>query len=151
RIANAFWTGTQFVGVGPAGALATSPDGVAWTARASNVTETLQGVAASTQGIVVVGSGGRIIGPVDVRITWTTPTFATIRSLTGTPWVGREFWAVGSGGTVVRSSDGSAWTVLPTPYSAGSNAFSLNDVLWLPEAGGRLLAAGSDGLIATSP
>jgi len=151
RIANAIWTGTQFVGVGPSGALATSPDGVAWTARASNVTETLGGVAASTQGIVVVGSGGRIIGSVDGGITWTTRTSGTNASLNRITWTGSEFYAVGSGGTVVRSSDGSAWTVLATPYSAGSNAFSLNDVVWLPNTDGRLLAAGSDGLIATSP
>jgi len=151
RIANAFWTGTQFVGVGPAGALATSPDGVAWTARASNVTETLQGVAASTQGIVVVGSGGRIIGSVDGGITWTTRTSGTNATLNRVTWTGSDFYAVGSAGTVVRSSDGRAWTLLPTPYSAGSNAFSLNDAVWLPTADGQLLAAGSDGLIATSP
>jgi photosystem II stability/assembly factor-like uncharacterized protein len=147
---KAFWLGGQFLAVGSSGALATSTDGLAWTSRVSGVTATLRGAAASTTTLVVVGDGGTILTSGDGGTGWTPRSSGTTAPLRRVLWTGSEFLAVGSAGRLLRSPDGVAWTNQPTPYSTGANAFALNDLAWIPVAGGRLVLIGSGGLIATS-
>jgi photosystem II stability/assembly factor-like uncharacterized protein len=149
RLDKAFWIGGQFLGVGATGALATSPDGATWTPRVSGVTGTLRGAAASPSTQVVVGDGGTILTSADGGATWTPRTSGTSSTLRRVTWTGTEFLAVGSAGRLLRSPDGVAWTSQPTPY-ASPTAHDLNDVLFVPGAGGRLVLVGSDGLVATS-
>lgn len=149
RIDKPVWIGSQFVGVGTSGAIATSPDGVSWTARASGVTATLRGAAASPNALVVVGDGGTILSSADGGVSWTPRTSGTTFSLKRVAWTGGEFLAVGNTGRLLRSVDGVAWTTLPTPWTASPNAYDLNDIAVLP--GGSLVAVGSGGLVATSP
>lgn len=150
QLRKAFWTGSQFVAVGSGGALATSVDGATWTPRASGVTSSLRGAAAAASVQVVVGDGGVILTSGDGGATWTPRTSGTTFPLRRVVWTGSEFLAVGGTGRLLRSPDGVTWTSQPTPYSASPNAFDLNDVVFLPGGGGRLVVVGSAGLVATS-
>jgi hypothetical protein len=55
------WCETQFVAVGEAGAILTSPDGITWTARTSGTVSNLYGVASHNGVILVVGFGGTVL------------------------------------------------------------------------------------------
>ncbi|HEU4382130.1 MAG TPA: IPT/TIG domain-containing protein [Anaeromyxobacteraceae bacterium] len=145
---KAFWAGGQWVAVGSSGALATSPDGAAWTPRSSGVSVMLRGAAASPATLVVVGDGGTILTSPD-GVTWTPRNSGTTYALRRVTWTGNEFLAAGSTGRLLRSADGVGWTALPTPWTASPNTFDLNDILALP--GGHLVLAGDGGLVATSP
>ncbi len=147
---KAYWTGTQFLAVGSGGALATSTDGASWTSRTSGVSATLNGAAASAAMVVVVGDGGAIVTSGDGGSTWTPRVSGTPFSLRRVVWTGAEFLAVGGAGTLLRSPDGVTWTTQATPYTASPNAFDLNDLLWVPGGGGKLVLVGSHGLVATS-
>lgn len=55
------WCENQFVAVGAAGVIRTSPDGIAWTARTSGTTNDLHGVAGRNGVILVVGYDGIVL------------------------------------------------------------------------------------------
>lgn len=55
------WCENQFVAVGAAGAIRTSPDGITWTARTSGTTNELHGVAGRNGVILVVGYDGIVL------------------------------------------------------------------------------------------
>jgi len=55
------WCDTQFVAVGSAGKISTSPDGVTWTSRTSGTANALYGVAAQGGVILVTGVGGTVL------------------------------------------------------------------------------------------
>jgi len=147
---KAFWVGGQFLAVGSGGALATSADGATWTPRTSGVGGTLRGAAASPTTQVVVGDGGTILSSSDGGAAWTPRTSGTTSSLRRVIWTGSEFLAVGSSGRLLRSADGVTWSSQPTPYAASPGAHDLNELVFVPGGGGRLVVAGSAGLLATS-
>jgi hypothetical protein len=51
-------TNSQFLAVGDAGAVVTSPDGVTWTAKSSGTTASLQGLITAQVQYVAVGTSG---------------------------------------------------------------------------------------------
>lgn len=55
------WCETQFVAVGSAGKIFTSPDGVTWTSRTSGTTADLHGAAGRNGVILVVGYDGTVL------------------------------------------------------------------------------------------
>jgi hypothetical protein len=55
------WCDDQFVAVGSLGKIFTSPNGVAWTARASGTSNDLYGVARLGDTILAVGSLGTVL------------------------------------------------------------------------------------------
>jgi hypothetical protein len=61
NLKGAVWSGSQFVDVGRAGIILTSPDGRTWTAQHSSTLEDLMGVAWSGSQFVVVGNAGIIL------------------------------------------------------------------------------------------
>jgi photosystem II stability/assembly factor-like uncharacterized protein len=141
-----FWTGSQFVGVGDSGLIATSPDGSAWTVRTSNVTQTLYGGAATGTTVVVVGASGAITSSNDGGVTWMARSSGVGSStLHHVTFGGSQFVAVGTGGTVVRSATGETWSTQSTPYSV-----NLGDILWVPSAS-EFVLVGDAGLSALSP
>ena len=105
----------RYVAVGAAGTIVTSTDGLTWTATPSGTTNDLRGVAMAALSTTTDGE--------------TTTTF--------------HFVAVGKAGTVLHSTDGLAWTVLPPVVGAND----LNAVIY----GGQFVAVGSAGAIYTSP
>jgi photosystem II stability/assembly factor-like uncharacterized protein len=150
---DAIWTGLQFIAIGRAGTVVTSPDGVGWTLRTTNISVNLNGATSSASMVVAVGDNGAIITSGDGGVTWAVRNSGTTYTLKKVAWTGSEFVAVGSGGMVLRSTDGITWTIPASPYyniTYGSNNLNLNDVIWTG-TGGRLVAVGTNGLIATSP
>ena len=58
---NAVIYGGQFVAVGSAGGIYTSPDGLTWTPRTSGTTADLTAVTRTQTGYTAVGTGGTIV------------------------------------------------------------------------------------------
>ena len=146
-----FWTGSQFVGVGDNGFIATSPDGSSWTMRSSGVTASLHGGFASGSLLVVGGANvaggttGTLLTSSDGGVTWTSRSTDTIATLRHGVFTGTEYFMVGGGGTLLRSATGESWTRQPTGYTV-----DLRDILWIPAAS-RLVLVGDSGLVAISP
>lgn len=126
--------GATFIAVGDAGAISTSTDGVTWTARTSNTTANLTGIACSANACVAVGGGGAVVRSTDAGATWSAATVAGAPALRriaygnfnnnagATTVTINTFVAVGDGGTVAVSTDGGlTWT---TATVAGAGNFA---------------------------
>ena len=127
------WTGSQLVAVGSSGRVATSPDGVSWTARESGTQIGLGSVAASPQAIVATGGYASVFRSVD-GVSWAEVPASPDYALSSVVWTGSLFVAVGANGTIVTSPDGLTWTA----RSSGTTAH-LQGVAW---SGTRLVAVG---------
>ena len=77
-----------------------------------------------------------------VGVTWSLADSGTDKDLYVVLWAGNRFVAVGDGGTVLSSADGSTWTRLETGISD-----NLRSLTW---TGSRLVAVSQDGKILTS-
>ena len=87
----------EFVAVGAAGTIVTSPDGVTWTPQAKIGTNNLTAVTFGTQ-FVAVGSGGVIFSSLD-GVTWTPVTSGTGSNLTAVISGNNGYVTVGALGT----------------------------------------------------
>lgn len=145
---NIAWSGTLFAVVGANGTILTSPDGYAWSARNSGVTDTLEGITWSTSlsKFIVVGHGqwGRptILTSSD-GVTWTKQTVSagsnvwTLRNVTCSS---NLCVAVGISGAILTSTDGTTWI---TRSSGTQNEIS--NVVW---GGSKFVAiGGSNGAV----
>lgn len=142
------WTGTRFVGVGSAGRVKTSPDGVAWTAQESNTTEDLTAVAWNGSALVAVGIDNTAMTPLVMRSTTGTswdpvplPGFPSVQAR-ALAWTGSCFVATGGLGYMFTSPDGLAWTYHQVPSASGILAFTWD--------GSHLVGVGLGGLIVTT-
>ncbi len=106
------WSGSQFVAVGYAGTILTSPDGVNWTTRTSGTTQILRAVTWSGSQFVVVGDEGTILTSPD-GVDWSTQDSGTVQLFRAVTWSGSQFVAVGlySDSAILTSSDGVHWTI----------------------------------------
>jgi len=114
-----------FVATGAGGALLTSATGSSWIVQDSKTLSALRGAAfsASSTGIhyVVVGDAGAIVTSTSTDGTnWGAITLPgapapSLRSVTSGGALGTRFLAVGQGGTVVFSDDGTTWRSPLTP------------------------------------
>lgn len=142
------WHNNQFVAVGAAGLIMTSPDGFTWTTQTSVTDSTLDDIAQGNGLYVAVGSGsgndGAVLTSPDA-VTWTprTPSGGTC-ALSGVEWNGSIFVAVGAGGSpcIISSPDGITWHRQQVP-----SAQNLFDVTW---NGTRWVAVGAIGEILYS-
>lgn len=107
------WTGTQFVTVGAAGTIMTSPDGTTWTPRSSGTSQNLNAVIWTGTQLVAVGTGGTILTSPD-GVTWAARTSGTALALLAVTWTGSNLVAVGVAQTTLSSPDGVTWTPLGT-------------------------------------
>ncbi|MDA8099821.1 MAG: fibronectin type III domain-containing protein [Nitrospiraceae bacterium] len=138
------WGNNQFVAVGSAGIIVTSPSGSVWTPQASGSTEDLQSVAWSGAKYVAVGGWyGNILTSPD-GLTWTKKPSGVNKFLRHVIWENNQFVAVGTD-TIMTSLDGDAWT--PRVTNAGKE---ISNVAW---NGSKFVAiGGSNGSICfTSP
>lgn len=135
------WIGSQYVAVGAAGTIVTSPDAITWTTRTSGAFgTTLTGVAGNGSTLVVVGQGGLILRSTDAGVTWNTLSTvnagSNTKSLAAVVWSGTQYVAVGSGGIVLNSTDGSTWTQRASGLTDG-------DISAIAFASGRFVAVGA--------
>lgn len=143
----------RFVAVGEAGTILTSPDGLAWTARASGTDKWLLGVTFSPtlDTFVVVGDAGTILTSPD-GITWTPRTSGTAQRLNSVAWSPKRFTfpdvflTVGENGTALTSHDLVTWTPRPT----GDTGW-LRGIATAPPGGADFfVVTGHDGTILTT-
>ena len=131
------WTGAQLVAVGEEGAVATSPDGAAWTPRTAPTGDSFTAVGSSPALVVATtfpysGSQSALLTTPD-GVTWTSraPGFAPFNRVihAGERFVGVGFYSAAT------SADGVDWT-------------TISDVPGIPNAivptGGEYVATGSD-------
>lgn len=144
------WSGMQFVAVGgsynensdltAADTILTSPDGLTWTTRISDVgNRYLSSVAWSGTQFITVGITGEIMSSFD-GVTWSySQEIAAGAGLYDVIWSGNQFVAVGWGSTIATSPDGVTWTMRSSPslYSP-----DLHGVVW---SGTQFVAVGGYG------
>lgn len=136
------WNGSFFTAVGNISGsnpvIYTSPDGVAWTARANASTAQLNAVAGNAAITVAVGNSGTIYTSSD-GATWTARTAnAGTQHLLSVVWTGSCFIAGGAGGTMIKSADGIAWTGVPSGTAA--------DIKSIAYGNSHLIGVGPNGL-----
>lgn len=131
----------QFVIVGGAGAMVTSPDGGTWTARNSGTTNGLAAVGYGNGQFVAVG-GTNILTSAD-GIAWTAQNSGTTNGLNGIGFVNGQFIAVGSAGMILTSPEGISWT----PRNSGTT----NGLYAVGYGANLFVAVGDAGTILTSP
>jgi len=143
------FAGAQFVAVGGAGAVVTSPDGAAWTAQGSGTGAPLSGVTWTGAQVVAVGGTGTVLTSPD-GVAWTTRASGSTAALLAAAWTGSQLVAVGASGTILTSPDGIAWTARTsgTTYPLGAVAWS---GAHLVAVGGGLGPTDSGGVVLTSP
>lgn len=103
----------QFVAVGAAGTLLTSPDGTTWTVRTSNTNNSLRHVAYGAATYVAVGDAGTIVSSGDAA-NWTAQSIPTTQSFYSICFgPDAQFIAVGTVGTLAYSNSGAdgSWSV----------------------------------------
>jgi hypothetical protein len=137
NLSRVVWSGNQFVAVGDAGTIATSPDGVSWTSRAAGTSNNLSYIIWSGSQFVVVGGAGTILTSED-GVSWTSRTSGTANPLNSVTWSGKQFVVVGGVGTILTSVDGVNWTI----HSLNTKA-DLGGVVW---NGSIFVVTGSTGL-----
>lgn len=134
--------GTQFVAVGAAGTILTSPTGVTWTSRTSGTAEILRAIAYDGTTYVAVGDNGAILSSTN-GITWTPRTSGTANALRGITFAAGQFVVVGASGTILTSPTGATWT-----SQTSGVAVTLNGVTY---GAGVFVAVGASGAIISSP
>jgi hypothetical protein len=77
-----------------------------------------------------------------VGLTWKAAESGTTKDLSVVIWADDRFIAVGAGGTVLKSPDGTSWTALESGITD-----DLRSVVW---TGKRLVAVAADGKVLTS-
>ena len=110
--------GTQFVAVGAAGVMYSSPDGVTWTAITPPVTTNLN-AALYFNAYLAAGDGGVMLYSADAK-TWTPQVSGTTRNLYGIGLGAGRIVAVGAGGTIISSLDGINWTAAASSCTSAS-------------------------------
>lgn len=99
-------------------------------------------VAFGNSVFVAVGTAGKIVTAATPSGPWTVRTSNTANLLNAVTWTGTQFVAVGGGGTIDTSPDGTTWTV-----QTSGTTNTLNSILW---DGTTLTAVGDAGTILTS-
>jgi len=134
---SVIWDGTRYLAVGDAGTVLLSPDAATWTSVGPLGADQLFAVTAGGGQYLAVGTNGAVFTSPD-GLFWTRQRSGTTVPLVDVTWTGNSYLAVsagargygdsGSGGAILRSADGRAWSVV-----------------WWPEAT-NLFAVASNGL-----
>jgi len=146
--------GTDYIlAVGAGGVVLKSEDGLAWAAVHSMVgAQSLWSVTQNGPLAVAVGDGGAIAWSFDAGVTWAEGLFGSgsnLYAVARTAWFDAAFWfAVGAGGTILRSADMINWTactvpVFPTP---ALRSIHNSEELLIACGDGQSLAVSVDGI-----
>jgi hypothetical protein len=138
------WSGSRLVVVGLFGTVLTSPDGINYTAQASNAYNTLAAVTWTGSQFVAAGLGGTILTSPD-GVVWTLrkegPSSEALQGVAASG--SRIVVTSASFGAVYTSPDGITWTENTTAAPQ-----ALLDIVW---NGSQFVAVGYGGTIVTSP
>jgi len=135
----------QFVAVAGAGDIGTSPDGLTWTQRVSNVANNLYDVAFGDGTWVAVGAAGDCTISSDGGVTWTEKDdqFGASGILCVAYGAGR--WVIGTLGKAAYSTDGGlTWTL-------SAEAPNVWELIYVQSLGLFVGVGGAAGTISTSP
>ncbi|CAN5699727.1 hypothetical protein BH23GEM6_BH23GEM6_18630 [soil metagenome] len=132
--------------------IATSPDGITWTARSSPFTWVVSEVAYNGSKWVAVGEGGASIATSPDGITWTAVANSPFTVANGVAWNGSLWVAVGQGSTqIATSTDGEIWTARATPFNSHGEKVAWGGGRWVATGGGLArygpnIATSTDGI-----
>lgn len=151
------WTGSQLVSFGDNGSAQTSPDGMRWANHTSAGNAVIVGIASCAETYVGVGTedafNGAVysstdgltwqheVNPQVPRVTWNTEQWQD--DLYGAAYGDGVFVAVGSHGVILRSGNGSTWTV--------EQSGTQDSLLAITRIGDLFAAVGNNGCLLTSP
>jgi Immunoglobulin I-set domain len=134
-------TNSLWVAVGQGGYVATSPDGISWTASVPATTNHLLAVAHGAGAFVGVGLSGAAVRSSD-GTNWTATTVGGAGELRSVAYGVGTFVAVGFGGKIFTSPNGTVWT-----QRVSGTLLALNSV---SHCLGRLVAVGDGGATLSS-
>lgn len=134
----------QYVAVGGAGVIYTSPDAEVWTAQTSGAgAAAFGGIHFFGGRYVAVTSNSQNTRYSDDGITWSATSGLTA-NMFDVYHNSTDLWvAVGSGGAIYSSADGITWTQQTSPVSTLLLGIHFADGLWV--------AVGNAGTVVTSP
>ncbi len=122
------WVNDRFLTVGLGGYLATSPDGVTWTAGSPGAYGDLLGIAWDGSQVVLATSIGGVLSSPDLE-TWTwwkTVSGGRLPRLQAILWTGRRFVAAGTDGVVIGNVCSGGSLAIAT----SANLEGLNNTRW---------------------
>lgn len=154
-------------GASPASPVTPRPAGATWNAATPFGSATLNGIAygrsigsTARNSYVAVGDGGTVYNTADTdeariyrsisALTWTTPTGTKpaasidLKAVVYDTSLG-HYYAVGSNGSVVYSSDINTWTTLGSAATGTTETFNA-----IASSGGTLVAVGNNGTLRYS-
>lgn len=163
NLANIIFGGGQYVAVGAAGAILTSPDGVVWTSRSSNVIDDLALITYGNSVYVIAGSSYVLTSNDAInwekhQVNWCNAQ-SNCGSTSSIAFGNGIFVAVGGTGVynIQVSTDGINWNYVGTGEAPGNPnflGFNWGSTLygWTSVAygNGRFVAVGDHGMITTS-
>jgi hypothetical protein len=148
-VSEVIWTGAQFVAVGGGGRMASSPDGVTWTAVTDSGFGTTPIYSIVWNGSIFVAGGqaGKMARSTD-GISWTAVTDSVFgnNNIFSIAWNGAKFVAVGSGGRMASSPDGATWNQV---ISSSFGTTQIQGIIWngstFAAFGANKIALSTDG------
>jgi predicted small lipoprotein YifL len=149
--------GATYVAAGAGGAIVYSSDGTTWAAETSATTNNLYGLASNGASLIVgVGATGTIVYSSNGGANWATAVSGTTNDLLAVAYGNGRYVAVGSGGTLLTSTDAVNWTVSTSTTSLdlksvtyGTNATTSTTLFVAVGASGALVAS-TDGVTWTA-
>jgi hypothetical protein len=141
------WGNNKFVAVGDDGKIATSSDGVAWTAVADSTfgdNSRIWDIAWGNDKFIAVGETQKMATSSD-GITWTSLENSFDHG--GITWCNGKFVVVGYAGRMRFSSDGTTWTVVEIDGFGSNLNDNIRDITW---GNDKFVAVGDYGKMAYS-
>ena len=142
----------MYVAVGTVGKMATSTDGITWTAVTTTLFDNIIGGTTVKSVIYAIAYGngkfvaGGQFGKMAVSIdgtTWTAVTDSTF-TIYSIVYDNGKFVAGGNNGKMATSTDGTTWTAV------ADSTFGTSTINAIAYANGKFVAGGTDGKMATS-
>lgn len=150
-ISQIIGTATGFIAVGGNSTILTSADGLVWIPQTSASAANFKSVAQSNTGrFIAVGAAGKIQTSLNA-IDWSDVVSGTSSALNSVVHSTVGWVAVGNGGTVLFSSNGTSWiTVDPVPTVADLNSVVYDGSYFIAVGNSGTIIRSSDGTVWTS-
>lgn len=150
-ISQIIGTATGFIAVGSNSTILTSADGLIWIPQTSASSADFNAIAQSNTGrFIAVGAAGKIQTSLNA-IDWTDVVSGTSSALNSVVHSTVGWVAVGNGGTVLFSSNGTSWiTVDPVPIVADLNSVVYDGSYFIAVGNSGTIIRSSDGTVWTA-